>query len=128
MNSLFKSITDLPKRYLKIILAKISALIVLFALLILLTIFAAFVMITRWHWSEGLSLSVCFAPWLIAFLTLIIYAQINSVKFEQEKQQVYAEGKKQFFIQIVGIILALLRGRKNKKAKKALAAKSKKHQ
>lgn len=114
MKSLIQGIAELPHRYLKVLLAKLSALLVLFALLILMTMFMAFVMVTQWHFSESLTASLCLAPWVLALIVFIGLASINSARFEREKQDLYDLGRQQLMIQGATLLLNFLKKRKSK--------------
>jgi hypothetical protein len=114
MNSLIKGIAELPRRYAKVLFAKLGALLILFALLILMTMFMAFVMVNQWHFSEWLTASLCFAPWVVALVVFIGLASINTARFEREKQDLYDLGRQQLMIQGAALLLNFFKKRKSK--------------
>lgn len=118
MKSLFDGITALPKRYLEVYMARIGALIVSFAVLILLTVLFAYLMLVNWHSSELLTFSLCAAPWLIALIGLIAFAVIQHMRLERDKQELYELGRQQILVQGVTMLMAFLQRRRNKKRKK----------
>jgi ABC-type transport system involved in multi-copper enzyme maturation permease subunit len=118
MKSLFQGIADLPKRYMEVLLAKVGALIVIFAVLILLTVLAAFLLLTKGHFSEIATISICFAPWLIALVVFVGIAIMEKMRLEQEKQDLYELGKQQILVQGLALLMGFLKRNKNKKAKK----------
>lgn len=114
MAGLIKGIAALPKRYAQVLMAKISALIILFAILILLTILLAYLMLVEWHCSQLTTLLVCFGPWLVLLLVAVILALVNTAKLEQEKQDLYELGRQQILIQGLTLLTTWLKRRKKK--------------
>lgn len=120
MGSLIKGIAELPKRYAQVLMAKVSALIVLFAILILLTIMLAYVMLNTWHYSGLATFLVCFGPWIVLFFVCIIIAVVKNARLEQDKQDLYELGRQQIIVQGLTLIISWLKRKKTKKTKEPL--------
>lgn len=120
MKSLLKSIADLPRHYIELIIARVGALLMLFAILIILTLFGAFVMLTRWQWTPEHTFLVCFLPWILIFVVLIIISMVSSHKLKEDKQRIYEAGRQHLAMQVLGMVFATIFKRsKDKKSKKA---------
>ncbi len=111
---MFKNISLLSQRILRLTLIQIIFFVALFAGLAMMTLLLSVVMLNVWHWHPVSVLLVCILPWLLLVFALGLTMKIYARRVEKTKRDLFQFKLAEFVTQAVPLVISYFLTRKKR--------------